>query len=138
MSLLHVLLLILLHLIPACMHLCICVYVSVCRNWQWLGSRLNRPVKPFLNGSAVRLGLGLIFLNQFELGLRFSQTGYQSHSEQVQQTSIRNRTNSGSKLTRTISGEPTGCTPTKFVVNSEPSLINRNRIRWHQHPSHHK
>ena len=30
--------------------------------------------------------------------------------------------------TRTISGELTGCTPTKLVVNSEPSLDNRNQL----------
>ena len=67
---------------------------------------------------------------------RFYPSSYRSHFEQVQQTSIRNQTNSGSKPTRTISGEPTGCTPLRFVVNSEPSLTNRNRIRWHQHPAH--
>ena len=53
-------------------------------------------------------------------------------------TSIRNRTDSSSKPTRTISDETTGCTPTKFVVNSEPSLTNQNWIRWHQHPAHRK
>ena len=67
---------------------------------------------------------------------RFCPSSYRSQFEQVQHTYIRNRTNSGSNPTRTTSGEPTGCTPTQFVVNSEPGQANRNRIRWPQHPAH--
>ena len=67
---------------------------------------------------------------------RFCPSSYRSHSEQVLQN--RNRTDSASKLTRAISSEPTGCTPTKFVVDSELSLVKQNQIRWHQHMGHRK
>ena len=43
---------------------------------------------------------------------RFCSSSYRSQIEQVQHTYIRNRTDSGSNPTRTISGELTGCTPT--------------------------
>ena len=69
---------------------------------------------------------------------RFCPSSYRSQFEQVQHTYIRNRTDSGSNPTRTTSGEPTGCTPTQFVVDSEPSQSNQNRIRWPQHPAHRK
>ena len=45
-----------------------------------------------------------------------------SESLRAGSTRIRNRPDSGSNPARTTSGEPTGCTPTQFVVNSEPSL----------------
>ena len=57
---------------------------------------------------------------------RFCSSNYQSHSEQTQQQTPK-PTRLMFNLTRTTSGEPTGCTPSRFVVNSEQSLANRNR-----------
>ena len=55
---------------------------------------------------------------------RFCPSSYRNQFELVQHTYIRNRTDSGSNPTRTTSGEPTGCTQTQFVVNSEPGQAN--------------
>ena len=39
------------------------------RNWQWLGSSLNRIVKPFLNGLAVQFRLELPQLVRAQFGM---------------------------------------------------------------------
>ena len=60
----------------------------VSRNLQGLGSSLNRTGKLFSTGLAVRFGLGLSFINRFELGLTWlkpnptglGKTGFQNGS----------------------------------------------------------